>query len=153
MAVGREESVYMAKLAEQAERYEGMVEYMQKVADAMGEGEELMVEESNLLFVAYENVIVAHHSSWRIVSSFMQKEGRGNHDHVAAICGYHARIKFELDSIYGGILCLLDARLIPVVTVVDSKVFYLKMKGDYYCYLAKFKTESEWNLRLDLSFG
>ncbi|RRT50717.1 hypothetical protein B296_00039557 [Ensete ventricosum] len=64
---------------------------MQKVVDAMGEEEELTVEESNLLFVAYENVIVARHASWRIVSSFMQKEGRGNHDHVAAICGYHRR--------------------------------------------------------------
>ncbi|CAL9774223.1 unnamed protein product [Musa acuminata subsp. burmannicoides] len=144
MAVGREESVYMAKLAEQAERYEEMVEYMEKVAGAAGEGEELTVEERNLLSVAYKNVIGARRASWRIVSSIEQKEeGRGNHDHVAAIRGYRSRIESELDSICGGILRLLDARLIPVAAAADSKVFYLKMKGDYYRYLAEFKTGSE----------
>ncbi|KAJ8461413.1 hypothetical protein OPV22_034339 [Ensete ventricosum] len=144
MAAGREESVYLAKLAEQAERYEEMVEYMEKVAGAAGEGEELTVEERNLLSVAYKNVIGARRASWRIVSSIEQKEeGRGNHDHVAAIGGYRARIESELDSICGGILRLLDARLIPVAAAADSKVFYLKMKGDYYRYLAEFKTGSE----------
>jgi hypothetical protein len=44
----REEAVYMAKLAEQAERYDEMVEEMKKVAKMVGE-QELSVEERNLL--------------------------------------------------------------------------------------------------------
>jgi len=52
----REDNVYKAKLAEQAERYDEMVECMKKVA-AMGV--ELSVEERNLLSVAYKNVIGA----------------------------------------------------------------------------------------------
>lgn len=32
---------------------------------------------------------------------------------------------------------LLDKHLIPNATPADSKVFYLKMKGDYYRYLAE----------------
>jgi len=64
----REESVYMAKLAEQAERYEEMVEYMEKVAKTV-DVEELIVEERNLLSVAYKNVIGARMASWRIISS------------------------------------------------------------------------------------
>ncbi|CAL9060141.1 unnamed protein product, partial [Musa banksii] len=145
MAATREESVYMAKLAEQAERYEEMVEYMEKVAGLATEGEELSAEERNLLSVAYKNVIGARRASWRIVSSIEQKEeGRGNHDHVAAIRGYRSRIESELASICGGILRLLDSRLIPAAAAAaDSKVFYLKMKGDYYRYLAEFKTGSE----------
>ncbi|KAF2920144.1 hypothetical protein DAI22_08g188500 [Oryza sativa Japonica Group] len=54
----REEMVYMAKLAEQAERYEEMVEFMEK---------------RNLLSVAYKNVIGARRASWRIVSSLKMK--------------------------------------------------------------------------------
>jgi len=70
MGTTREESVYMAKLAEQAERYDEMVEHMKKVAQI---NEELSVEERNLLSVAYKNVIGARRASWRIVSSIEQK--------------------------------------------------------------------------------
>lgn len=121
MAVGREESVTWRSW--QAEHYKEMVEYMEKVIGAMGEGEELMMEECNLLSVTYKNVIAALHVSWRIVSFIKQKEGRRNHNHVVAIRGYRARVKSKLDSIYGGILRLLDAHLILVAAAIDSKVF------------------------------
>ena len=66
MANEREDNVYMAKLAEQAERYDEMVQSMKKVADL---NVELTVEERNLLSVAYKNVIGAKRASWRIISS------------------------------------------------------------------------------------
>ena len=50
----RDHLVYMAKLAEQAERFDEMVAHMKDVA---GLKEELTVEERNLLSVAYKNVI------------------------------------------------------------------------------------------------
>ena len=59
----RDECAYMAKLAEQAERYEEMVEFMETVAKS-SQGEELSVEERNLLSVAYKNVIGARRASW-----------------------------------------------------------------------------------------
>ncbi|XP_021808171.1 14-3-3-like protein isoform X2 [Prunus avium] len=140
----REENVYMAKLAEQAERYEEMVEFVEKVS-ASAEKEELTtVEERNLLSVAYKNVIGARRASWRIISSIEQKEeSRGNDDHVAMIRDYRSKIETELSNICDGILKLLDSRLIPSAFAGDSKVFYLKMKGDYHRYLAEFKTGTE----------
>jgi len=62
----RETNVYLAKLSEQAERYDEMVEAMKKVAKL---NVELSVEERNLLSVAYKNVIGARRASWRILSS------------------------------------------------------------------------------------
>jgi 14-3-3 protein epsilon len=139
----REENVYMAKLAEQAERYEEMVEFMEKVS-ANADNEELTVEERNLLSVAYKNVIGARRASWRIISSIEQKEeSRGNEDHVTIIRDYRSKIESELSNICDGILKLLDSRLIPSASSGDSKVFYLKMKGDYHRYLAEFKTGAE----------
>lgn len=139
----REENVYMAKLAEQAERYEEMVEFMEKVS-ANADNEELTVEERNLLSVAYKNVIGARRASWRIISSIEQKEeSRGNEDHVSVIRDYRSKIESELSNICDGILKLLDSRLIPSAASGDSKVFYLKMKGDYHRYLAEFKTGAE----------
>ncbi|KAL2242224.1 14-3-3-like protein B [Sesamum indicum] len=143
-AAGREENVYMAKLAEQAERYEEMVEFMEKVSSSLPEKEELTVEERNLLSVAYKNVIGARRASWRIISSIEQKEeSKGNEDHVSAIKEYRSKIETELSGICDGILQLLDKRLIPSASASDSKVFYLKMKGDYHRYLAEFKTGAE----------
>ncbi|KAH6758976.1 general regulatory factor 2 [Perilla frutescens var. hirtella] len=140
----REESVYMAKLAEQAERYEEMVEFMEKVSASLEDKDELTVEERNLLSVAYKNVIGARRASWRIISSIEQKEeSRGNEDHVTTIKEYRSKIENELSKICEGILKLLDDRLIPSAATGDSKVFYLKMKGDYHRYLAEFKTAAE----------
>ncbi|XP_066350694.1 14-3-3-like protein GF14-A [Miscanthus floridulus] len=139
----REEMVYMAKLAEQAERYEEMVDFMEKVVSAAASSE-LTVEERNLLSVAHKNVIGAHRASWRIVSSIEHKEEtRGAAGHAAAARGYRARVEAELSGICAGILRLLDDRLVPAAAAVDAKVFYLKMKGDYHRYLAEFKTGAE----------
>nr|CAB3483024.1 unnamed protein product [Digitaria exilis] len=141
--MSREENVYMAKLAEQAERYEEMVEYMEKVAKTV-DIEELTVEERNLLSVAYKNVIGARRASWRIVSSIEQKEeSRKNEEHVTLIKEYRGKIETELSNICDGILKLLDSHLVPSSTAAESKVFYLKMKGDYHRYLAEFKTGAE----------
>jgi len=139
MAEGtREENVYMAKLAEQAERYDEMVEAMKKVACM---DVELTVEERNLLSVAYKNVIGARRASWRIICSIEQKEeSKGNEHHVARIKEYRAKVDHELTQICNDILAVLDEHLIPTATSGESKVFYYKMKGDYHRYLAEFAT-------------
>ncbi len=138
MALSREDSVYLAKLAEQAERYEEMVENMKTVASS---GQELSVEERNLLSVAYKNVIGARRASWRIVSSIEQKEeAKGNEHQVKLIRDYRSKIETELTNICDDILNVLKEHLIPTAQSGESKVFYYKMKGDYHRYLAEFAT-------------
>merc|ERR1739845_35465 len=134
MAESREDNVYMAKLAEQAERYEEMVDSMKKVAELKVE---LTVEERNLLSVAYKNVIGARRASWRIISSIEQKEdNKGNASHVERIKAYRSKVEKELKGICEDILAVLDNSLIPSAATGESKVFYFKMKGDYHRYLA-----------------
>ena len=142
MSSSREDSVYLAKLAEQAERYEEMVENMKEVASA---GQELSVEERNLLSVAYKNVIGARRASWRIVSSIEQKEeSKEKSEHqVSLIRNYRSKIEDELTKISDDILNVLDTHLIPSATTGESKVFYYKMKGDYHRYLAEFSTSDK----------
>jgi 14-3-3 protein epsilon len=107
----REENVYMAKLSEQAERYDEMVEAMKKVATT---DVELTVEERNLLSVAYKNVIGARRASWRIISSIEQKEEtKGNEEHVKMIKEYRKKVETELSNICKDILSVLDNHLIP----------------------------------------
>ncbi|KAG6501912.1 hypothetical protein ZIOFF_041796 [Zingiber officinale] len=137
----RESFIYIAKLAEQAERYDEMVDSMNKVAKL---DVELTVEERNLLSVGYKNVIGARRASWRILSSIEQKEeARGNDQHVKNIKEYRQKVETELSGICGDIMTLIDEHLIPSSTAAESSVFYNKMKGDYYRYLAEFKTGNE----------
>merc|ERR1712113_1068008 len=72
----REKNVYFAKLAEQAERYDEMADYMAKVG---GSSDELSVEERNLLSVAYKNAVGSRRAAWRIITSVKDKEAsKGN---------------------------------------------------------------------------
>uniref|UniRef100_A0A0A0KU77 14-3-3 domain-containing protein n=1 Tax=Cucumis sativus TaxID=3659 RepID=A0A0A0KU77_CUCSA len=137
----RETQVYMAKLAEQAERYDEMVECMKKVAKL---DVELTVEERNLLSVGYKNVIGARRASWRIMSSIEQKEeSKSNENNVKLIKSYRQKVEEELSKICIDILTIIDKHLIPSSTSSEASVFYYKMKGDYYRYLAEFKTDQE----------
>eukprot|EP00741_Cyanophora_paradoxa_P021455 tig00021352_g20712.t1 len=151
MADEREAQVYMAKLAEQAERYDEMVEAMKKVAKL---DLELTVEERNLLSVAYKNVIGARRASWRIISSIEQKEeNKGQTAHVAKIRDYRIKVEQELAGICRDILSILVEHLIPAATSGESKVFYYKMKGDYHRYLAEFATGADRQAAADDSLA
>ncbi|CDP01064.1 unnamed protein product [Coffea canephora] len=133
----REKQVYLARLAEQAERYDEMVEAMKKVAKL---DVELTVEERNLVSVGYKNVIGARRASWRILSSIEQKEeGKGHDQNVKRIKGYRQGVEDELMKICNDILAVIDEHLLPSSSTGESTVFYYKMKGDYYRYLAEFK--------------
>ncbi|CAA3019956.1 14-3-3 D [Olea europaea subsp. europaea] len=140
-AKDRENFVYIAKLAEQAERYDEMVDAMKKVAKL---DVELTVEERNLLSVGYKNVIGARRASWRIFSSIEQKEdAKGNEQNVKRIKEYRQKVESELSNICGDIMTVIDEHLIPSSSGSESTVFFYKMKGDYYRYLAEFKTGND----------
>ncbi|KAG7166790.1 14-3-3 protein epsilon-like [Homarus americanus] len=137
----REDNVYRAKLAEQAERYDEMVEAMKMVASM---DVELTVEERNLLSVAYKNVIGARRASWRIISSIEQKEeNKGGEEKLEMIRNYRTQVEKELKDICSDILGLLDKHLIPTASAGESRVFFYKMKGDYHRYLAEFATSND----------
>lgn len=133
----RETLVYLAKLSEQAERFDEMVENMKAVVKS---GMELTVEERNLLSVAYKNVIGSRRASWRVLSSIEQK---GEADKIAIISEYKKKVEDELVEICNCILEIIKEDLIPHSTNEEGKVFYFKMKGDYHRYLAEFQQESE----------
>ena len=66
MSRTREEHLYMAKITEQTERFEDMLDSMNKVVEANAE---LTVDERNLLSVAYKNTIGSRRTAWRALSS------------------------------------------------------------------------------------
>merc|ERR1712087_1028104 len=146
--------VYMAKLAEQAERYEEMVEYMKQVCSSTSE--DLSLEERNLLSVAYKNVVGARRASLRIIGSIEMKEQQKDGPNLGLVKGYKAKVGDELQTICFDILNLLDSNLIKDTLLAEPKVFYQKMKADYYRYLAEFadgETKSEHSVKAKESYS
>lgn len=142
--MGEEKKQYVekAKLAEQAERYDDMVEAMRKVTSFK---EDLSTEERNLLSVAYKNVVGARRSAWRAISSLEQKIDNAEPRKDLAK-QYLETIKDELEKMCNEVLTLLDDTLIPNSKQSqnhESEVFYLKMKGDYFRYLVEVSSEDD----------
>jgi len=132
MTATREVNVYLAKVADQADRYDEMAEFMTAVSNS---DQELSVEERNLLSVAYKNAVGSRRAAWRRISSVEVNETSKRNEEIANAVGqYKAKIEKELHDICNNILQLLDKNLIPASKNGESKVFYSKMKGDYYRY-------------------
>lgn len=97
-------------------------------------------EERNLLSVAYKNSVGARRTAWRTISAIQQKEEYKGSRFIDIIKGYRAKIENELEVICNDVLDLLDNVLIKNSKNPEAKVFFLKMKGDYYRYLGEFLT-------------
>jgi len=144
MSSDEPELVTMAKLAEQAERYDDMVNFMTELTKTQ---RILKNEERNLLSVAFKNVVGARRSAWRITSSMEQKQKDSGESKAAQIAVYREEIEQELEKRCQEVLELIDDPLLQTLAndtdsdddKLEAKVFYLKMKGDYYRYLVEVK--------------
>merc|ERR1712187_213376 len=115
-----------------------MAEHMKSV----GRTGELSVEERNLLSVAYKNAVGSRRAAWRIITSVQAKESqKGNEEQAQFASEYCKKVEAELQKICDTILGLLDSNLINKASHGESKVFYQKMKADYYRYIAEFTAD------------
>ena len=134
----REELVSKAILAEQAERYEDMAKSMKEFTE---KGGEISNDERNVLSIAYKNIVGERRNAWRVVSS-IEKTYEDSDSRKKIAKDYLERIASEQKDICEEVLSLLGDILIPNATSFESKIFYLKMKGDYFRYLAEVKFAS-----------
>lgn len=90
--------VNLAKVAEQAERYEDMAMAMSKLVKESNRG--LQEEERNLLSVAFKNVLGGLRSAWRIMSSLHEKAKASGEDEkkLNIIQSFLSKIEEELKS-------------------------------------------------------
>merc|ERR1712139_68294 len=100
--------------------------------------------ERNLLSVAYKNAVGSRRAAWRIITSVQEKEkSKGNAQNQEYAQEYCGKVEAELDKICNTILTLLDQNLIAKASSGESKVFYQKMKADYYRYIAEFTKDAK----------
>merc|ERR1712226_280176 len=73
-----------------------------------------------------------------ITSVEAKEKTKGNEEQAKYAKEYCTKVETELQKICDTILGLLDGNLINKASTGESKVFYQKMKADYYRYIAEF---------------
>ena len=124
----REEYVYLSKLYEKAERFPDMVKSINKYVEL---DPKLTKEERNLLSAGYKNIISDKRSSWRLLNNLEQKEEEKKNTTQSA---YIKEIKEKIEK-----------ELNPNAIDVENKVFYLKLKADYFRYKCEFTSDKEFD--------
>lgn len=123
----------MARVAEQAERFEDMVEHLKPVLDSKGSA--LSSDERNLLSVAFKSLISSKRTAWRTIAAIEQNPKYSKFGE--ALGKYKRQIESGLYKDCENIILILRTKVLVKPSDDESKVFFEKMVGDYYRYIAE----------------
>ena len=131
-----DKQVYLAMLAEQCNRYEDMSDFLDEMVSNKKEG--LTPDERNLLSIAYKNTISLRRTALRTLLAYEMKEKKKSESaYLAYIMEYKKKLEDELIELCTRIIKNIDQFLIPKSSDDEARVFYHKMKADYYRYIAE----------------
>merc|ERR1712025_216206 len=128
-----EENIFLARVAEQAERFEDMVEQLSKVLDA--KGADVTSDERNLLSVAFKNLISSKRAACRTIAAIEQNPKYSKH--ADALSKYKSEIESKLTKDCEMIIECIKAKVLNKACADEPKAFFIKMVGDYYRYIAE----------------
>jgi 14-3-3 protein epsilon len=137
MSKGYEKNVYLSMLAEQCSRYEDMAQFLEELLKSRES--DLTSDERNLLSIAYKSSVSSRRTAYRTILAYENKEKKKeNSAFLPYILEYKKKIEQELTKMCSNIIETIESRLLKKATDPEAKVFYQKMKGDYYRYVAEF---------------
>jgi 14-3-3 protein epsilon len=131
----REKNLFLAKVADQSERYEEMIAYMKAIVALNAP---LSFEERDLLNIAYKNAIGSKRSAWRVISSVLQRES--DEDKKNTLGELRAKVEDEMSKLCNDAFSVLD-KVISSAEAEEFKIYFYKMKGDYNRYMAEVSQE------------
>ena len=141
MSSERDVALFMAQILDQTDRHDDMVQAMKKVIEL---NPDLNNDERNLLSVAYKNIVGSRRNGLRMIAAIIEHEdGRGNAARVEQLNAYKATILQELEKYCNELIGLVDTCLLPAAKNAEGRVFYEKLKADYYRYICESKPEAE----------
>ena len=128
-----EEHIFMARVAEQAERFDDMVDYLRQVIGS--KGDDFTTEERNLLSVGFKNQIGSKRTAIRTISAIEQNPKYTQF--ATALGSYKAKIEGELYDQCMAIVGTVTDKCLEKAATDETKAFFYKMAGDYYRYVAE----------------
>ena len=132
-----EEKIFLARVAEQAERFEDMVAFLEEAIGAKN-GEDFTIDERNLLSVGFKNLIGSQRGAIRTIGAIEQNPKYQKFGD--ALGGYKKKIEGELYDKCMKIVNIVQNQCVGLAAEDESKAFFQKMIGDYYRYVAESAT-------------
>jgi 14-3-3 protein epsilon len=131
-----EEKIFMARVAEQAERFDDMVEFLRPILRE--KGGDFSVEERNLLSVGFKNLIGGKRTAIRTIGAIEQNPKYQKFGE--ALGAYKKKIEGELNKDCDNIISMIKDDGMKSLSDSEGKAFFQKMIGDYYRYMAESAT-------------
>ena len=136
----RDEHIYLARIYQIAERYSDM---MKSVINFVKIDPNLTLEERNLFIISCKNYIKDKRASWRIFNHIEKRDEKKNSHNLLYLKEIKTKLEEEIRSNCEEVQILLDKHLVPNSKDFETKVFYLKLKGDFFRYRAEFTVAKE----------
>ena len=149
-----EPELFMARLAEQAERYEDVFNFLTPI---LQKRDHFSPEERSMLSVAFKNLVTPRRTSWRTISACEQNNAGGGASQTETITSYKAVVEARLHRNCQDIIDLLSEHVIPRVEKryrdkhvksVEERAFFYKMIGDYNRYASESASSDDSKERL-----
>merc|ERR1711959_768899 len=128
-----EEHIFLARVAEQAERFEDMVDQLEMVLKE--KGADVSSDERNLLSVAFKNLISSKRAACRTIAAIEQNPKYQKFSE--ALANYKASIETKLQEDCQRIVDMINTEVLKKSCDGEPKAFFVKMVGDYYRYIAE----------------
>ena len=134
-----EQNIFLARVAEQAERFDDMVMYLEKVLDVKGGS--VSADERNLLSVAFKNLISSKRAACRTISAIEQNPKYAKFG--GALGNYKNTIEEQLTADCHRIIQIINDKVLAKSCEGEARAFFVKMVGDYYRYISENAKESQ----------
>ena len=128
-----EQNIFLARVAEQAERFEDMVTYLSHVLDA--KAQDVSSDERNLLSVAFKNLISSKRAACRTIAAIEQNPKYSKFSE--ALATYKQGIESQLTEDCERIISMIQTKVLDKGCDGEPKAFFVKMVGDYYRYISE----------------
>ena len=128
-----DENIFLARVAEQAERFEDMVDFLGKVLDA--KAGDVSADERNLLSVAFKNLISGKRAACRTIVAIEQNPKYQKFSD--ALATYKSTIEGQLTKDCQTVIEMINQKVLAKDCQPEAKAFFIKMVGDYYRYIAE----------------
>ena len=127
-------ALYLATILENAEKHEEAIKYMEELAKS--KKNELNIEEINLLTITFNNHLTKKLNQIKILNKVITKDQPTNSKYLKIDINLRDIIIRDVNEICNKMINLCDNYLLNKSEKNETKVLYLKLKGEYYKHLS-----------------
>ena len=131
-----EENIFMARIAEQSERFADMVDFLKIVIEQ--KGADMSSDERALMSVAFKNMIASKRLAWRTVVAVS-----GNPKYIpfqASMTEYKNKLENGLFEECCNIITMIQVNILKKKCSDEAKAFFMKLVADNHRYIAEMSS-------------